>query len=423
MNNFPKQAVVLAAGESSRFWPLNSRHKSLFRVMGKPLIWYTINCLRDSGVKDVIVIQGPKRDAEEELKSMPFCVENVHYVVQPEPLGIGNALLCAKDLLQDQFIVMWAHQIDCLEAAAKMVEKSNQSKAKTVLAGQETKTTWLYGIARLEGDRLFEVVEKPEQGKEPSNIKVNGIYLLDGRILEYLNRVEKQDFEDGLSLYAKENDARIVVLGKDYKSASLKYPWHIFNISNYLFDKNLTKKEIAKSAQIAKNAIIEGNVSVGENVKIYEGAVIKGPCYIGANSVIGNNSVIRDYCNLEEGALVGAFAEVARTIFQKDVHVHSGFFGDSIFNSGCRAGAGTVTANVRLDRGEVKVKTQKQSKDGKKIEEINTGLKSLGVISGENTKIGVHASLMPGILIGKDCMIGPATLTAENLDDGTVKKD
>jgi len=62
------QAVILAAGESSRFWPLNQKHKSLFKIMGRPLIWYTIESLKKAGIKDIIIVQGPKKDIEEELK-------------------------------------------------------------------------------------------------------------------------------------------------------------------------------------------------------------------------------------------------------------------------------------------------------------------------------------------------------------------
>ncbi len=100
--------------------------------------------------------------------------------------------------------------------------------------------------------------------------------------------------------------------------------------------------------------------------------------------------------------MVGALSEVARSIFQEDVHCHSGYFGDSILGKGCRIGAGTVIANVRIDRGEVKSVV--------KGEKIGTGLKSLGAIIGENTKIGINCSLMPGVFIGSDCQIGPGSL-------------
>ena len=183
----------------------------------------------------------------------------------------------------------------------------------------------------------------------------------------------------------------------------------MFKAQKYLFDKFLTKKTIAKSAWVAKNAMIEGNVFIGENVKIYEGAVIKGPCYIGDNSIVGNNSIVRDYCDLENGAMVGALCEAGRVIFQPDVHVHSGYFGDSILDRGVRVGAGAITANVRLDRrAEISARVKKEKDGVKVLAKVDTGLKSLGTIIGENSKIGARATFMPGRFIGKNCFVGPS---------------
>ena len=94
----PKQAVILAAGESSRFWPLNQKHKSLFKIMGKPLIWYTIEALRKSGIKEIIIVEGAKKDIEEALKKYKFPTLKIKYVLQPKPAGMGDALWRTKDL-------------------------------------------------------------------------------------------------------------------------------------------------------------------------------------------------------------------------------------------------------------------------------------------------------------------------------------
>ena len=133
----------------------------------------------------------------------------------------------------------------------------------------------------------------------------------------------------------------------------MKYPWHLFNLRKYLFD-NFLKGKIEKSAKISKNVIIEGKVYVGKNAKIFEGVTIKGPCYIGENCIIGNNSLIREYCDLERNVMIGAFCEVTRSIFQENSTSHSGYFGDSIIGKNTKIGAGTITSNVRLDRGEIK---------------------------------------------------------------------
>jgi dTDP-glucose pyrophosphorylase len=105
------QAVILAAGESSRFWPLNQKHKSLLKIMGKPLIWYTIENLKKAGIDDFIVVQNAKREPETELNKYNLGV-NIHYVIQEIPKGMGNAVFQAKDFLQEQFFLLNAERFD-----------------------------------------------------------------------------------------------------------------------------------------------------------------------------------------------------------------------------------------------------------------------------------------------------------------------
>jgi len=405
------QAVILAAGQSSRFWPLNQKNKSLIKIMGKPLIWYTINSLKEAGIKEIIIVQGSKKDIEKELSSLKINSLKIKYVVQPEPKGMGNALLSARDFLNDQFLLLDVARVEAGSYLESLLEKQKKTGAGLILLGARTVNPQLYGVFRMEEDIVKEVVEKPEKGQEPSDIKNVVVQLLPKEFIDYLRRVPEEvySFENALSLYAREKDIRMVMLDKE--PSSLKYPWHLFETMKYLFDSFL-KKKISKSARIAKNAIIQGDVYIGDNVKIFEGAVIKGPCYVGDNCVVGNNSLVREYTNLENKALIGSLAEVTRSIFQEDAHCHSGYFGDSIFGKSCRLGAGNITANIKIDRGEIRVTV-----NGKKI---STGLKSLGCLIGENTKTGIHCSFMPGVLIGANCQIGPGSIVFENIEDNSV---
>jgi UDP-N-acetylglucosamine diphosphorylase/glucosamine-1-phosphate N-acetyltransferase len=408
------QAILLAAGESSRFWPLNSKHKSLFKIMGKPLIWWTIENLKNSGIKDVIIIQSPNKNIENELKNYKFSNCNIKYVIQKKPKGMGNALWQARNSIKNNFFVMHAHHFDIDEFIKPIIKKQRETKSKLMLLGKKIDKPWEYGVVGFDSkikDRVIKLIEKPKQGKEPSDIGLKGIYLLPKDFFEYYKKVKKcqYDFEDTLQLYMKDNNVRMIITQKEVPS--LKFPWESINATKQLFDKFL-KREIDKTAKIAKSAVIKGKVHIGENTKIFENAVIKGPCYIGDNCVIGNNALIREYTNIGDNALIGANAEIARCIFQDDVHIHSGFFGDSIIDSGCRIGAGTITANVRIDRKEISSVVK-----GKKID---TKLKSLGAIIGKNTKIGVHCSLMPGIFIGFNSLIGPATVARKNIPDNTT---
>lgn len=378
------QAVILAAGESSRFWPLNKKHKSLLRIAGKFLIQHTIDGLKKSGIKDIIVVQGDQKDIEKELGD-----KSIKYVVQPKPKGMGDALWQTRKLIKGPLIVLNAERVD-IDDIIQSSHSTGSGQVKSFLVGQKTKTQELFGMMRLKGDRVLEIIEKPKN-KAPSDIKVVGVYFLEPGFFKYYQKVKKHqyDFEDALSSYMKKNEVMVHILKKsEEETPALKYPWHLFSVVKYLFDKNLGKNE----------------VRLGKNVKIFEGAIVKGPCYIGDDCLIGNNAVVRDYTDLEEGAMVGALAEVARSVFQKDAHVHSGYFGDSIFDENCRVGAGTVTANIRLNRGVIK----------------NTGLNSLGVTVGENTHIGINVSLMPGVLIGSNCSIGPGSVVFRDIEDDTA---
>ncbi len=405
------QAVIFAAGESSRFWPLNSKHKSLIKIMGRPLVWYTIDGLRKAGIREAIIVQNSEKNIEKELSDYKFLNLKIKYVTQKEPKSTGDALFLAKDFLKDKFVALNVARIDIEEIIKH--SKSLISGNKSFLIGQKTNNPELFGMMRIKGDKILEVVEKPKKGKEPSDIKVVGVYFLDLKYFDAYKKVKKHmyDFEDALSLYVKENDIKVVLLDKEEKDTpSLKFPWHLFDIEKYLLDKFL-KLKIEKTAKIAKNVIIKGKVYIGKNTRIFENVVINGPCYIGDNCVIGNNTVVREYVNIEGNCLLGANFEMTRSIIQKNVHFHSGYCGDSIFGENCRMGAGLITSNVRLNRATIELTV----KGKKRI----TGLKHLGVIVGKDTFLGTRVNIMPGVFIGSNCKIGPNSIVRKNILNNT----
>jgi len=409
------QAIILAAGECSRCWPLNSKHKSLIKIMGKPLILYLVESLKKEKIEEIIVIQGKNKDIEKDLKK--YNIRGIKYVIQPKSLGSGEAILRAEKLVKDNFFVFNAERIDAKEYIKPILKKfatldySGKKKGRLIISAGPTKTPWLFGILKLKGDRVLDVVEQPKPGKEFSNLKITGVYFLPKEFFPYLKRasISQYSLEKALANYAKEKDVRMVKTGKD--TFALKYPWDLLVIKNYIFD-NFLERKIAKNTKIGKDVLIEGKVFINENTKIFEKTIIKGPCYIGKNCIIGNHTLIRDHTNLEDNNLIGATAEVTRSVFQSDCQIHSGFFGDSIFGPHCLIGAGTITGNVRIDRGKIKSIV--------KGEKIDTGLNSFGCVMGKNVRTGIHCSFMPGVLIGENSRIGPKTLVAENVKENSL---
>lgn len=407
------QAVILAAGSSSRFWPLSEKkHKSLFKIMGKPLIQWTVEGLKKAGIKDVIIIQSLRRDVENELGDGSRFGMKIKYVIQKEIKGGGEAVMLTKKYINGNFFVLNANHFDVEGLVPLFLKKQKETKANMILVGRKTYIPWNYGMLNLNDDQVLGIIEKPKKGKEPSDVRVVGVYYLPKDFFAYHNRIKKNNdsLEDAINLYAKEKEARVVLTDLDIPS--LKYPWDLFKSARLIMSEKIKKSKISKKAKISLKAAIKGKVVIEDGVRIYENAVISGPCYIGKNVIIGNNSIVRDYTNLEEEVLVGANAEVARSNLQFGVHTHSGFLGDSIIDKSSKVGAGIVSANVRIDRGEIK-STIKNNK-------VNTGQNFFGVAIGKNSFLGINVSTMPGILIGSNCVIGPGSIVKENVDSNMV---
>src|SRR5579859_3638592 len=94
-------AVILAGGANSRFWPL--REKSLLWFCGETLLARQVRLLADAGVADAIVVGNPANADALRAELAHAGRGDVHVVVQPEPRGMGDALMHARPLIAEQF--------------------------------------------------------------------------------------------------------------------------------------------------------------------------------------------------------------------------------------------------------------------------------------------------------------------------------
>jgi len=395
----------LAAGESSRFWPLNYQHKSLLILGGRPLILHALEGLKRAGIREAVVIQGSKKDIERELKNYSAPLR-IRYVVQPKPLGTGDALRRAEGLIKGPFVVIGGHKIDLDDYLPRLIKKY---AGRIVFVGTRTSTPWEFGIAKFKSGKVVEIVENPAKGKEPSDVKTSETYVFPKEIFGYLKKVPpKEDaLIDAMNLFIKEKRADLVLTAKS--PISLKYPWNALDALDIFLNSKNFKKKIASSAFIGRNVVIKGRVYIGKNASVGDNSVLTGPCYIGDGCKIGAANVFRGPVSLEKEVTTGAFFEIKNSIVQAGTHFHSGYLGDSVIGKDCRFGAGFITANRRLDRESIKSLVK-----GKKID---TGITYLGAIVGEKTSFGIHTGTMPGVLIGSNSLVGPGTLIFDNIKD------
>jgi bifunctional UDP-N-acetylglucosamine pyrophosphorylase/glucosamine-1-phosphate N-acetyltransferase len=407
------QAIILAAGESSRFWPLNSKHKSQIKILGKSLVYWTIKNLTECGINDIIIIHNPNSPLKNELGNGKNFNCQISYAIQEKPLGTGNAVFLAKDFIKEPFFVLHPFKFYIKDIIRQILKKEKETKSPIIFVATPTKRPQDYGILEFDNNKIIKICENPPQGKEPSDFKTLGIYFLRPEFFQYYEKIKnhhKEDLIDAFNLLLKDKGGGAVLLEKEMPT--LKYPWNLFELLKLLFESENFKNHISSSAKIGKNVVLNGSISIGKNVKIGENTVINGPCFIGNNCQVGTNNVFRGPVNLENDVRTGAFTEIKNSIVQEGTHFHSGYIGDSIIGKNCRFGAGFITANRRIDRGNIK----SVAKD----EKIDTNLIYFGIVVGNDTRFGINVGTMPGVLIGSNCLIGPATIVRKNISDNTT---
>lgn len=406
------QAILLLGGKNSRFFPLETcGHKAMSKIYGKSLLEYTITDLNESGITEFIIVNGKysKQVMEYFGDGSKFGI-NIQYASQLEPKGAADAILSAKELINDDFIIPNPYHVKQAEVYSMLIEKFRTTNLDGLIPGMKVEDINNYGALILQGDRVMGVVEKPEIGEEPSNYKATSAYIFKKEFIDYLvnEPVAEYAYESAYTKFSKDKNVTVFELDSTLHLSSLKYPWHLLKMRNFIVEGK--HGYIADSAYIAPNAIVEDTVFVDEGAKIFEGACIKGHTYIGKNAVVGNNAVVRD-SDLGEKAVVGVNADVTRTIFMDGATYHGGgFIGDSIIGNDCKIAAGFTTANKRTDRDNIKCTVK-----GKKID-IDSN--ALGVVMGKESKVGINSSTMPGVFIGEKCSVWPGAIVYRDLEHG-----
>lgn len=407
--------VILAAGKSSRLWPLSAQtQKSTLFLLGKPILESTLSNLKKAGIARVILVISKDRKEliKKYFKDGKRLGISINYAIQKEPRGQANAILAAKDKITSKnFLVLNGYQLSASEFLKDLFVFKKQKKADVVLLGKTTNQPSSYGILDLSGERVKGVVEKPEQGKEPSNIKIVGIYLLNKDFLEFMDHqpAEEYQLEAALSKFCQNKKVFTFITKKE--TLTLKYPWHLLSIKDYLL--GIHNGQISNKAYLRKTAVIKNpeKVVIEDGAIVGEFALIEGPAYIGKGAILGAYSILRKGSILEEKAQVQRYCDISNSILFKNAHLHSGFVGDSVVGENCRIGAGFIAANRRIDRAEIKTLVKNQR--------VNTGLTSFGTVIGANTKMGIRISVMPGKMIGKNCFVGPGQIITKNLPDNS----
>jgi UTP--glucose-1-phosphate uridylyltransferase len=221
MENPVRKAVFPAAGLGTRFLPATkAQPKEMLVLVDKPVIQYGVEEAVASGIDNIVIVTGRgknaiedhfdvavelesyleqrgKKEQLEEIRQITRLI-NVSYVRQGEPLGLGHAVLVAKNLVGDEpfAVVLGDDVIDAAPPALKQMLDVFHRVQGPVLAVERVpmEDVSSYGVVAFEEDsslgpgvhRIVDLVEKPKREDAPSNLAIIGRYILTPDIFQSL---------------------------------------------------------------------------------------------------------------------------------------------------------------------------------------------------------------------------------------------
>lgn len=398
--------VILAGGEGKRFRPLVTC-KTLFPFLGKPLLQHTLEMIESAGFQDVIIATNEYNNAWLQNYQSRLRIKTKK---QPQPLGMSDAVLhVKKEIGTDPCIILNAGDIvepQLLKDIMNHIEKDNPYAA---VVGKKVKTHLPAGYLDIDENRVIGIMEKPEKGKEPSDL-INLVFHYFSDPQHFIEKLEaKQGTEDDIyeqALSEIMQEKHVTWIPYTGYWQKLKYPHFVLDMTE-LFLSTITKQHISSSANISDAAHINGPVWIDEDVVLHTGALVQGPAYLGKGAVIGNNSLVR-HSLVEERAVIGFSSEVARSYIGPHCMLHHNFIGDSVLERKVNPSWGTTTGNLRFDGKPISLKLP----DGSKILTDRT---KLGVILAEGVFCGINCSLMPGVTMGKNATVKPGSVVYDSV--------
>lgn len=218
-----RKLVIPAAGLGTRFLPATkAQPKEMLPIVDKPTIQYIVEEAVASGIESILIVTGrSKKPLEDHFDRAPELemelaahgkedllrevigiadMVSIHYVRQKQPLGLGHAILCARDFVGDEpFGVILGDDVVVSEKPSLLQLMEQYERVERSIVGVQPvdpSQVNKYGIIAAESSegrlhKLKDMVEKPDVDKAPSNLAILGRYVIAPGIFEILEKTPK----------------------------------------------------------------------------------------------------------------------------------------------------------------------------------------------------------------------------------------
>ncbi len=267
----------------------------MFPIGDQPLMDWTLKNLSQGGVDTVVMAVNYMAEALVRYLGPTKYDLGIIYSREPRPLGTGGPIKKAKELLNGgPFLVLNGDVISDVDYR-RLIEYHKAKGGLATLALTSVSDPSRYGAVELDWEgRITRFVEKPEKGKEPSNLINAGIYVLDSKIFDYI--------PDGRAVSIEREVFPVLANERKLYGFEFHGLWTDMGVPD----------DYLKANQIILSKF-EG-VKFGEGTKVDPAAKLIPPCYVGPGAEIGADSLIGPNTTISDHVLIGKGCRIENSI-------------------------------------------------------------------------------------------------------------
>jgi len=337
------KAIVLAGGYATRLRPISyTVPKLLFPVLGKPMIYRTLDLLKKFGVREVVLAVNYLAEQLREAVGSNYAGISVKYSLEEHPLGTAGPIRLASKIIsqKETFIVMNGDVLADIDFHA-MLSHHRATRASVTDAVHEVMNPSRFGVAHLNREGMIErFVEKPRPGQDKGKLVNAGIYLIEPNVLRLIPSGRKMSLEREIFPF----------LAKKGKLAGFRITGYWFDIGNIADYKNGnfnllqqagTRAKAPKQSSSSRAFKVEMPVHIEKNARIERRARIGPFTIVGSRTVVGKDSWISGSI-LFDGVTVGEGCRIRDSIIASNAVVGQ----QAKIGPGC-----VISANVSISDG------------------------------------------------------------------------
>lgn len=181
------KAVILIGGQATRLRPLTlTKPKALIELQGKAIVEHVLDLFKKYGIDDIVLSVGYLKDQIKNYfgDGSKYGVR-ISYIEETEPLGTAGPMNFLPEKIMETFITCNGDELKEIDITDMLkFHKTNGGWATLALTKVEDPS--LYGVAKMEGNKILEFIEKPTKEKAPSNLINAGFYILEPHVLDLI---------------------------------------------------------------------------------------------------------------------------------------------------------------------------------------------------------------------------------------------